>query len=65
MAHKFVDKDDIYQTPILQATILHSANLLDCTIVHARISTRSDVKNRQENERKYAESLGMKELDFT
>lgn len=64
MAYKFADKDDIYQTPILQATILHSANLLDCTIVHARISTRSNVKNRQENERRYAESLGMKELDF-
>lgn len=64
MAHKFVDKDDIYQTPIPLATILHSANLLDCTVVHARINARSDVKNRQENERKYAESLGMNELDF-
>lgn len=64
MAHKFVDKDDIYQSPILQATILHSANLLDCTVVHARINTRSYVKNRHENEQRYAESLGMNELDF-
>lgn len=64
MAHNFTDTRGIISTPGLWAVVLHGANLIDCTIVHARITTDPHDKIRQENERKYAESLGLNELEF-
>lgn len=64
MAHDFTDTHGILSTPALYAIILHGANLIDCTIVHARITTNPHDANRQKNERLYAESLGLNELAF-
>lgn len=64
MAYEFTDTRGITYDRALWAVVLHGANLIDCTIVHARITTDPTNKIRQENEAKYAQSLGMNELDF-
>ena len=64
MAHVYCD-NGIYRTPALFADILHIAHRVDCTIVHARITTGkySDTV-RAENEKCFACELGFEELDF-
>ncbi len=48
----------------LYAIILHIANLVDCTIVHARVTSDKYDLKRQANERKYASEIGLHELSF-
>lgn len=65
MAHVFCDENDIYSYPALYAVILHTAHRVDCTIVHARVTTSMSYnKNRLENEMRFAQEMGFTELDF-
>lgn len=48
----------------LYAIILHIANHIDCTIIHARITSSKNNTKRWKNEKRYVAEMGMTEIPF-